>query len=172
MIDTRSSVALRFNALTHLGGVNSIENFARSWSRAAAFPEVAPIRPAFVLVDGDQEHGAESTSYERTDIQNSQPRSSLLRQHLENQTSTDTSDTAVEDWDESNVETPRPTDVDKRLRLESDLSSVQGASVRGSMRYNTLHGSYRPGQSVFGVAPHLATSLVGSYVRETLVKSC
>lgn len=38
-------------------GVNSIENFARSWQRAACFPEVLPRRPSFdgsaIATDGD-----------------------------------------------------------------------------------------------------------------------
>ncbi|PYH40673.1 putative transporter [Aspergillus saccharolyticus JOP 1030-1] len=37
------------------GGVNSIDNFARSWQRAACFPEVLPRRPSFVAADADEE---------------------------------------------------------------------------------------------------------------------
>ncbi|PGG95375.1 solute carrier family 32 (vesicular inhibitory amino acid transporter) [Blastomyces parvus] len=37
---------------------NSFDNFARSWQRAAHFPEVAPRRSSFVLaLPGDEEHG-------------------------------------------------------------------------------------------------------------------
>ncbi|GKZ30237.1 hypothetical protein AbraIFM66950_008419 [Aspergillus brasiliensis] len=36
------------------GGVNSIDNFARSWQRAAYFPEVLPRRSSFVI-DSDEE---------------------------------------------------------------------------------------------------------------------
>ncbi|PTU17718.1 hypothetical protein P175DRAFT_0445398 [Aspergillus ochraceoroseus IBT 24754] len=45
------------------GGVNSIDNFARSWQRAACFPEVIPRQPSFVAADSDDEwhpSGAES----------------------------------------------------------------------------------------------------------------
>ncbi|KKZ60653.1 hypothetical protein EMCG_04675 [[Emmonsia] crescens] len=37
---------------------NSLDNFARSWQRAAHFPEVAPRRSSFVFaLPGDEEHG-------------------------------------------------------------------------------------------------------------------
>ncbi|KAJ5888897.1 Amino acid transporter transmembrane [Penicillium taxi] len=39
------------------GGVNSIDNFARSWQRAAGFPEVLPRPPSFVQADDDDEFG-------------------------------------------------------------------------------------------------------------------
>ncbi|KAE8348219.1 transmembrane amino acid transporter protein-domain-containing protein [Aspergillus coremiiformis] len=37
------------------GGVNSIDNFARSWQRAAGFPEVLPRRSSFLAIDLDEE---------------------------------------------------------------------------------------------------------------------
>ncbi|WPH00792.1 Hypothetical protein R9X50_00362200 [Acrodontium crateriforme] len=52
----RSSVALRFNSLRQAGGVNSFDNFARSWQRAAAFHEVAPVRPSFIYSTDDDDH--------------------------------------------------------------------------------------------------------------------
>ncbi|KAJ5446730.1 Amino acid transporter transmembrane [Penicillium cf. griseofulvum] len=39
------------------GGPNSIDNFARSWQRAAAFPEVIPRRSSFVSTYSDDEFG-------------------------------------------------------------------------------------------------------------------
>ena len=47
-------MALRVQALGDAGGVNSINNFARSWQRAAGFFEITPVRPGFV-VDADDE---------------------------------------------------------------------------------------------------------------------
>ncbi|KAJ5736590.1 Amino acid transporter transmembrane [Penicillium malachiteum] len=44
-----------FSRLRQAGGVNSIDNFARSWQRAACFPEVLPRRSSFVSVDSDDE---------------------------------------------------------------------------------------------------------------------
>ncbi|QSS55834.1 vacuolar amino acid transporter 1 [Histoplasma capsulatum var. duboisii H88] len=43
------------------GAPNSLDNFARSWQRAAYFPEVAPRRSSFVLaLPGDEEHGPDA----------------------------------------------------------------------------------------------------------------
>ncbi|CAI7642349.1 unnamed protein product [Penicillium glandicola] len=39
------------------GGPNSIDNFARSWQRAAAFPEVIPRRSSFVSTYSDDDFG-------------------------------------------------------------------------------------------------------------------
>ncbi|KAJ5137007.1 hypothetical protein N7448_005561 [Penicillium atrosanguineum] len=44
-----------FGRLRQAGGPNSIDNFARSWQRAAAFPEVFPRRSSFVEADTDDE---------------------------------------------------------------------------------------------------------------------
>ncbi|KAL2809483.1 transmembrane amino acid transporter protein-domain-containing protein [Aspergillus granulosus] len=41
--------------LTQVGGVNSIDNFARSWQRAARFPEVFSRRESFATADSDDE---------------------------------------------------------------------------------------------------------------------
>lgn len=38
-----------------MGGPNSLDNFARSWQRAACFPEVLPRRSSFVSADSDDE---------------------------------------------------------------------------------------------------------------------
>ncbi|EDN06450.1 conserved hypothetical protein [Histoplasma mississippiense (nom. inval.)] len=44
------------------GAPNSLDNFARSWQRAAYFPEVAPRRSSFVLaLPGDEEHGPDAS---------------------------------------------------------------------------------------------------------------
>ncbi|KAL3445176.1 transmembrane amino acid transporter protein-domain-containing protein [Aspergillus insuetus] len=50
---TRSgSLSMR---ITQVGGVNSIDNFARSWQRAACFPEIFPRRGSFTTTDSDDE---------------------------------------------------------------------------------------------------------------------
>ncbi|KAF2811190.1 uncharacterized protein BDZ99DRAFT_570441 [Mytilinidion resinicola] len=51
----RSSMTMRVQALADAGGVNSINNFARSWQRAAGFFEITPARPSF-RVESDDEH--------------------------------------------------------------------------------------------------------------------
>ncbi|RAL05653.1 putative transporter [Aspergillus ibericus CBS 121593] len=47
------------------GGVNSIDNFARSWQRAACFPEVLPRRSSFVA-DSDEEWAVARSDYLRS----------------------------------------------------------------------------------------------------------
>ncbi|PYI22133.1 hypothetical protein BO99DRAFT_30943 [Aspergillus violaceofuscus CBS 115571] len=55
------------------GGVNSIDNFARSWQRAACFPEVLPRRPSFVTADADEEwdtiRSSLPRSYDQRDLE-------------------------------------------------------------------------------------------------------
>ena len=53
---------MRLNQALEIGGVNSINNFARSWQRAAGFHEVAPLRPALVLAPDNDEQWIESVS--------------------------------------------------------------------------------------------------------------
>ena len=75
---------MRINSLAHLGGVNSLENFARSWQRAAGFYEITPARSSFVVSD---EQGGEGpfrrADEERGSAQDILPHKSLLRQQLE-----------------------------------------------------------------------------------------
>lgn len=80
----RSSMSMRINSLAHVGGVNSLENFARSWSRAAGFPEIAPRKPSFVI-EGHRDQGDDDLEgSRRSDTQPSSGESrSLLRQQLE-----------------------------------------------------------------------------------------
>ncbi|KAF7717851.1 Uncharacterized protein PECH_000057 [Penicillium ucsense] len=44
-----------FSRIRRVGGPNSIDNFARSWQRAAQFPEVLPRRSSFVSADLDDD---------------------------------------------------------------------------------------------------------------------
>lgn len=71
---------MRVSSIAQLGGVNSLENFARSWQRAAGFNELPTGRPS---AEGqDQEGLIQHRSTENGSI--SQHRS-LLRQQLERQ---------------------------------------------------------------------------------------
>ncbi|KAE8306650.1 transmembrane amino acid transporter protein-domain-containing protein [Aspergillus transmontanensis] len=47
------------------GGVNSIDSFARSWQRAAGFPEIIPRRPSFVTVESDEDWTVNDTAESR-----------------------------------------------------------------------------------------------------------
>ena len=70
---------MRINSLAHVGGVNSLENFARSWSRAAGFPEIPSRKPSFILSQEDEEIGR------RKSVEPTSPAEtrSLLRQQFE-----------------------------------------------------------------------------------------
>lgn len=62
-----------FSRIRQIGGPNSIDNFARSWQRAAYFPEVIPRRSSFVAVDSDDElaiaTGLEYGSRRQSDVE-------------------------------------------------------------------------------------------------------
>ena len=75
---------MRINSLAHVGGVNSLENFARSWSRAAGFAEIAPRKPSFVIEEHRDQRWDDLEGSGRSDVQPSSGESrSLLRQQLE-----------------------------------------------------------------------------------------
>ena len=79
---TRSSLSIKINNLTHAGGVNSIESFARSWQRAVGFHEITPVHGSFAASEeDDREIGGRVTDVERSPLQHR----SLLRQQLESQ---------------------------------------------------------------------------------------
>ncbi|KAI9851404.1 MAG: hypothetical protein M1838_003755 [Thelocarpon superellum] len=66
----RSSISVRLDSIRHAGGVNSIDNFARSWQRAAGFVNITPRHQSFHISDesdhsprrafrgADEEHGS------------------------------------------------------------------------------------------------------------------
>ena len=74
----RSSLSTRINSIAHAGGVNSLENFARSWSRAAGFIEIPSSQPSFVITSEDEER-TPSVASPRLPTESR----SLLRQQLE-----------------------------------------------------------------------------------------
>ena len=76
-------MSMKINTLRQAGGVNSIDNFARSWQRAAGFYEIAPVRPSFRVSETDEESERDPTEYDRQDIASSfGEQRGLLRQAL------------------------------------------------------------------------------------------
>ncbi len=138
---------MRLNALADVGGVNSINNFARSWQRAAGFHEVTPNRPALVLAPDNTEQWIQNHQYSANDEESGDPRTSLLRQHFAEYNATHNEGAVAEDDDA----TPRALapGEERKYRLGSDM---------GSMR-----GSYRGSSSIFAAQSHLDTPLAGSY---------
>ena len=132
----RSSLSVRINSLAQVGGVNSLENFARSWSRAAGFVEIPPRRPSFVI---EQRKDDDLESSRRSDVQASSGESrSLLRQQLEREGN---SSEAVFD------EQPTP--------LEQDEEAPQ--------RQEQAESTPDTAGDIFSRAPYLASPLASSY---------
>lgn len=50
-----SNGSIGLSRVRHAGGVNSLDNFARSWERAAGFPEAFVRRSSFVSIDTDDD---------------------------------------------------------------------------------------------------------------------
>jgi solute carrier family 32 (vesicular inhibitory amino acid transporter) len=70
---------MRINSIRQAGGPNSIDNFARSWQRAAAFHEITPARRSFVLTESDES----GDDVERDEERGLRQHRSLLRQQIE-----------------------------------------------------------------------------------------
>lgn len=115
----RSSLSVRVSALTHVGGLNSIENFARSWQRAAGFVEIPSRTPSFILSEHDEGlFGARQTSDDPTQVQHR----SLLRQQLEREQSSSTAVVETSPLRRHDGDSPdRYTAADSTLRQESDV---------------------------------------------------
>jgi len=130
---------MRINALGDAGGVNSLNNFARSWQRAAGFFEITPVRPSF-RVETDDDSNRED--FPRTGLPVSDHRS-LLRTALEND------GRRIEDSVHEDEERGGPAE-DTRL-LSSDVE--QRLNQQRSNR----------DESIFSIEPSLASAFGGSY---------
>ena len=152
----RSSLSMRVSSLAHAGGVNSLENFARSWSRAANFPEILSPQPSFVLPAGDEE----AAPIQRQPPPTTHPRS-LLREQLQSEgTSPETvvvDDPTQHQHDHSKAptpdlvaSTPRSTydRLDRASRSYSPLPSSFGG-VYGSLSSRAHSPSMRHASEVF-----------------------
>ncbi|KAK1083763.1 hypothetical protein LTR48_006025 [Friedmanniomyces endolithicus] len=149
----RSSMAMRVNALRHAGGVNSLENFTRSWQRAAGFYEVTPIRQSFVYADGED---GQSGQHEDSGAAKAQGQRTLVRQAL-----------AAEDGE------PRPEvfdETDDEVEVDGDDEQTPKASPSQrkprtgeqepllKQRLSSVHD-----EGIFSIAPSLASPFGGSY---------
>jgi len=127
---------MRINTIRHAGGVNSIDNFARSWQRAAGFYEIAPVRQSFRLQEGDDEEDFDGEDVEQATLGEQR---SLLRQNFAND-GRKLSDNAVDE----------------------DVQDAGSAST-GSGTTRRLAPS-RPSQdNIFEIEPSLASPFGGSY---------
>lgn len=126
----RSSLSVGLDTLRRAGGVNSIENFARSWQRAAGFYEVTPLAKPVLLAD-DVDAASGSSDLERGEA--SKP---LLRP-----------DRAAEEASEAGDGRSSPNQT-----RDGHGGDRSGPATRGSRR--------SPGarDELLGAAPHLASS--------------
>ncbi|KAH7087808.1 transmembrane amino acid transporter protein-domain-containing protein [Paraphoma chrysanthemicola] len=137
----RSSISQRIGAVVDAGGVNSINNFARSWQRAAGFFEITPVRPSFrVETDGSDEDDLETpTEFPRTGLgtPGTDQRSALRR--------------ALRDEDR------RPSD-------NAVVDEEQGATEETHLLPNGVEQRLRArGESIFNIEPSLSSPFGGSY---------
>ena len=127
---------MRINSLAQVGGVNSLENFARSWSRAVGFVEIPSRKPSFVI---GERRNDDLESSQRSDVQPSSEESrSLLRQQLEREGN---ASQAVIDQEPS----PHRGGEESPQRREQAKSTSEGAS------------------SILDRAPYLASPLASSF---------
>src|ERR1700743_3208900 len=141
----RSSLNVRIATLRQIGGVNSIDNFAKSWSRAANFHEITPMRPSFRFAEDDDET---DPNYGRKDVESSpQANRSLLREAFADR-GRHTSDDAIED--------DEPTE---HTSLIPEQSHPRATSI--SSRARNIPSSWA--DSIFSVQPSLASGFGGSF---------
>ncbi|OAA54441.1 Amino acid transporter, transmembrane [Cordyceps fumosorosea ARSEF 2679] len=156
----RSSVSQRLTAMADIGGVNSFRQFARSWQRAAEFPEVIPRRPSIVYNDdaepigqdetGTRDEGEDGAIYYGRSPVAATPTTGLLAQHLEGAVAAATGPLA-----------PDATQEDFRTR-EGKLLDAEMAA--GALPTATGGGGSASSRSSLFAAPHLSSpSVIGSY---------
>ncbi|KAI9813750.1 MAG: hypothetical protein M1827_003540 [Pycnora praestabilis] len=136
---------MRINSIRQAGGVNSIENFARSWQRAAGFYEIAPVPRSYrYSQDEGDEHEDGQTEDEETPKQrtpNSQK--SLLREQIEAQSRAGSKlpEVAVEDGS-----------------TDAGDHSIEPVHTRHGNRIPSMRGN-----DVFDVQPQASSPFAGSY---------
>ncbi|KAI9768451.1 MAG: hypothetical protein M1840_004860 [Geoglossum simile] len=135
----RSSQSLRL-----LGGLNSLDNFARSWQRAAGFWEVTPRRPSFVY-STDEAGDETDDDHFRFDEERPLQRKSVLRQALEAQEALE--DEAVDEGEED-------------ANVEAD--TYEGPAAESHHRAKRRFFSRRE-DNILSIEPLLASPFAGSY---------
>jgi vesicular inhibitory amino acid transporter len=152
ILNARSSMSMRITALRDAGGVNSLNNFARSWQRAAGFFEITPVRPSFrIESDNDDDNYDDDDDDDDNDEPESFPRSglsvpdhrSMLRSALDDDRRRPLENAIVDEEQGEPTEDSQllPSAVEQRL------------SRRRSNR----------DESIFSIEPSLASAFGGSY---------
>lgn len=136
--------------MADVGGVNSFRSFARSWQRAAAFAEVIPRRPSFILATDQQLTGdaGEDAEYSRSsDSLDARAPSSGLGRHFDGSPRLGSSFAGSS----SNI-------------VDSHYRERESKPLDEEMASGALPATFSSHSSVFGSSPYLATpSIIGSY---------
>lgn len=137
----RSSISRGITSLRTMGGVNNIDNFARSWTRAAGFREITPARRASISsVTADEEQG------QTQDLRVSppMPNQSLLRQQFDAASSQALVEDAIQ-------EDPAPDDIQatESTRLLTDHTQRE-SSQGGKSLFTQLAPASSYGGSMLG----------------------
>ncbi|KAL7945727.1 transmembrane amino acid transporter domain-containing protein [Trichoderma barbatum] len=139
----RSSVTDRLAAMADVGGVNSFRSFARSWQRAAAFPEVIPRRPSFVF-SADQQMDGEDLEY------------SISHDNF--------GDGGFGRHSDGSPRMGSPFAGSSNDVVESHGREREGKALDVEMASGALPATFSSHSSIFGTSPYLATpSIIGSY---------
>ncbi|KAF2095159.1 hypothetical protein NA57DRAFT_45233 [Rhizodiscina lignyota] len=140
----RSSMSVRLSALAQAGGPNSIDNFARSWQRAAGFFEITPVRPSFRVQTDDEGEGDEA-EYRQSDIEESPvSQRSLLRAAFE-------------------ARRPSENVIEESNGAEEDTHLSPGARDDRAVSQRLLERQRSRDESIFQIEPSLASPFGGSY---------
>ncbi|KAK4959595.1 hypothetical protein LTR66_013038 [Elasticomyces elasticus] len=133
----RSSVHQAVESIRKAGGVNSIDNFARSWQRATGFYEITPLRPSFKYTEAE-ENGEPFQRQEAGNTSSSNQRS-LLRAALDNEVRR--SSVAIDD--EESV-APESSGTRRDLPVLERIASLRD-------------------DNIFNIEPSLASSFGGNF---------
>ena len=129
---------MRLNSIRQIGGPNSIDNFARSWQRAANFREITPVRRASVTVSEDD--GEPESQQGRRSLGPSPQTKSLIRQQLEAAGGHGTHDSAIQDAIPEQSEPTERTGLLQSPRESNTLNAT--SSYRSSIQSSILGQSY------------------------------
>ncbi|KIX94287.1 uncharacterized protein Z520_09997 [Fonsecaea multimorphosa CBS 102226] len=134
----RSSFTKRIDHLMQMGGPNSIDNFAKSFQRAAGFREITPVRRNSVSFSETDQEAAPASAEQST----AAPNRSLLRQQLQDYDFGAENDSALQD--ERAPDNQEPTEESALLPVESrqTFKSTTGSLVPGSLLPHELGTSY------------------------------
>ncbi|ETN40046.1 uncharacterized protein HMPREF1541_04321 [Cyphellophora europaea CBS 101466] len=134
----RSSVTARINSIRQMGGPNSMDNFARSWQRAAGFREITPIRRLSQATSQEGQDDDEAGIGARSQGPSPQTRS-LLRQQFEAAGGHGSNDTAIQD---PNGEQSEPSETTKLLQPHPKPSVQDSLRMRASVAASSFGQSY------------------------------